>query len=133
LHETTLTKRQQKRAVFEKLLNDGDAFLIFDPRRDGVQVPAHLRKQASLALQYGVNMVIPIRNFLISDLGVAGVLSFDRLPFECFVPWDAVFCITTGGDTGIGWTEDFPKELLTEVSKPAELKKQHHLRVVKNE
>jgi hypothetical protein len=130
--ETTIKKRQQKRQVFEGFLEQGDAFLVFDPRKGGVIVPEHLRKQNSLSLQFGYNLVIPICDLTITDDLVTGTLSFDRSPFWCAIPWDAVFAVISAGELGVGWPEDFPPDLTKEgynKEKQQNLK-QRHLRVV---
>lgn len=132
MSETIITKSQQKRMTFEKFLEQGDAYLILDPRKDGVVAPPNLCKQSSLMLLFGYSLVIPIRDLQITDERVTATLSFDRSPFWCSIPWDAVFGVKGDGEVGIGWPDDFPKDALTSADNSQELKKQSHLRVVKS-
>lgn len=127
--QTTLSKSQQKRHVFDKLLTDGDTFLTLDPRKAGVVVPKWLQKQAVLTLQFGTNLPIPIRDLEITDEEVRATLSFSRTPFLCVIPWAAVYAVTVEGGRGVAWTEDFPPDLPKSVQ---ESKKRRHLRAVKD-
>ena len=106
-----------KREVFDELLTnkpDHTLFVIFDPRVKGVSVPPHLAKQPSVALEVGLNMVVPIRDLLSHAGGFSGTFSFGRVPCYVHVPWEAVFWIGRGLGTdaavGIEWTADAPAD-----------------------
>ena len=126
--ETTIVKKQQKRRVTEELLKSGDVFVHLDPRRAGVVVPENLRKQPHLTLQLGYDMVIPILDLSVADDGITATLSFSRVPFLCFVPWEAVFIVGGNDSQGIAWAEDIPSELIQDLK--ADQKKERHLRSV---
>lgn len=108
-----------KKDVARALLLRGSVFVYLDPRREGVTVPAWLADQPQLVLQVGLDLPIPIPDLRVDDAGVFGTLSFNRAPFTCAVPWEAVFALW--GDDGMGmvWPEDMPAEIAAEVEQAA--------------
>ncbi len=108
-----------KKDVARALLLRGSVFVYLDPRRDDVAVPVWLAKQPQLVLQVGLDLPVPIPDLRVDDAGVFGTLSFNRAPFTCAVPWDAVFALW--GDDGMGmvWPEDMPPEIAAEVEEAA--------------
>jgi stringent starvation protein B len=121
------TKPPPKRDVMLTLLEQAESvFVNFDPRRDGVVVPAHLKRQPRVVLQYGLNMRIPIPDLDVGEEGIGATLSFDRLPTWTFVPWSAVFAIISQDQRGMLWEADLPREIEAEHKKatsPGEGKK----------
>lgn len=109
--------KPSKRDVFDQLLTsrpDGSLFVLFDPRVKGASVPAHLATKTHMALEVGLNMVVPIRDLLSHAEGFSGVFSFNRVPVYVHVPWSAVFWIGrdigTPACVGIEWPEDAPRD-----------------------
>jgi hypothetical protein len=125
--EVTTTKPPPKRDVMLALLEQAESvFVNFDPRRDGVVVPPHLKRQPRVVLQYGLNMRIPIPDLDVGEEGIGATLSFDRLPTWTFVPWSAVFAIISQDQRGMLWEADLPREIEAEHKKatsPGEGKK----------
>lgn len=121
------TKPPPKRDVMLALLQQAESvFVNFDPRRDGVVVPAHLKRQPRVVLQYGLNMRIPIPDLDVGEEGIGATLSFDRAPTWTFVPWSAVFAIISQDQRGMLWEADLPREIENEHKKatsPGEGKK----------
>lgn len=121
------TKPPPKRDVMLALLQQAESvFVNFDPRRDGVVVPAHLKRQPRVVLQYGLNMRIPIPDLDVGEDGIGATLSFDRAPTWTFVPWSAVFAIISQDQRGMLWEADLPREIEAEHKKatsPGEGKK----------
>jgi len=99
-----------KRETVEILFARGeDVWLHLEPRRSGVVVPESLKAQPRLVLQIGLNMPVPIKDLEVDDQGVRGTLSFDRQPFHCTVPWDAMFVIVgSRGEGGIWMLREAP-------------------------
>jgi len=108
-----------KQDVAQALLLRGSAFVYLDPRRDGVVVPAHLRKQPQLVLQIGLDLAVPILDLTVDDDGIFGTLSFNRSPFPCTIPWSAVFGLVSDDAMGVVWQEDLPSEIAAEVELAA--------------
>jgi len=100
--------RPFKRDTFIQLLRLGSASLHLDSRRPGVEVPAHLRGQAHLVLQYGYNLPIPIPDLEVDDSGVRATLSFSREPHRTVVPWAAVYVIAADDGRCVLYDEDIP-------------------------
>jgi stringent starvation protein B len=99
-----------------------DAMLLFlqssavrvhiDPTVDGVVLPLQfIESGRPLRLDYSFDAPIPIGNLLVDDRGISATLSFNLLPHQTFVPWNAVFCLVAPEYGGIIWNEDVPDAL----------------------
>lgn len=100
----------QKRKLFEQLLGQGVAALHLDPRFSGVLLPAYLKDQPVLVLNYSYRY--GVGDFRFDDKVVEATLSFSKQPSFTTVPWAAVFAVTTDSRTqGTVWQEDLPEEL----------------------
>ena len=82
----------EKRKALEDLLEEHWVYVGLDPQAEGVVVPVHLKKKKGryILLQLGHNMPIPMRDFVMNEEGFTVTLSFDRTPFSCWIPWEAV-------------------------------------------
>jgi hypothetical protein len=100
---------------------DSSVFLHVDARHLDVQLPEHLRGQPHVVLQIGRNCVIPISDLVADEAGVSCTLIFNRRPFWCAVPWDAVFGIASADDPVRGALWDPPPEALAPMKSPAAL------------
>jgi hypothetical protein len=85
-------------------------YVKFDARREGVILPAHLKRDAAVVLQYGLHMRIPIPDLDIGEEGIGATLSFNRTPVWTFIPWTAVFAIVSESGAML-WESDFPRDL----------------------
>ena len=93
-------------------LLQGPSMLVhLDPRRDGVVVPQHFRRQPQLVLQFGMNLVVPIRDLDVNEEGLSGTLSFNRSPCWCYLPWSAVYALVGEDGRGMVWPDDVPPEI----------------------
>ncbi|MDD9944221.1 MAG: ClpXP protease specificity-enhancing factor SspB [Myxococcales bacterium] len=106
-----------KKDVARALLLKGTVFVHLDPRTPDVAVPNWLKSQPQLVLQVGLDMPIPIPDLRVDDRGVYGTLSFNRSPFTCIVPWDAVFAVVGDDGRGMVWPESMPPEIAAEVER----------------
>jgi stringent starvation protein B len=98
-----------KKDVARGLLLRGTIYLHVDPRVEHVVVPRWLGKQPQLVLQIGLDLAIP--DLRVDADGVSGTLSFNRSPFRCVIPWDAIFGISDEQGRGMVWPESVPTEL----------------------
>lgn len=74
-----------------EILKKGSMLVRFKPNDPAVRVPDWLAKQKSLALEFGYNTPIPIKDLLVTSLGISGTLTFVGFgTFWCYVPWSAV-------------------------------------------
>src|SRR5207244_13422816 len=85
--------------------------LHLDARRPGVIVPAHLRGEAHLVLQYGHDLPISIPDLEVDDYGVRATLSFSRLPQLTVVPWSAIYVVACDDGRGVLYQEDVPPDV----------------------
>ena len=112
-------RQPPKKDVARALLLRGSLFVHLDPRAEGVVVPEFLKDQPQLVLQLGLDMPVPIPDLKVGDEGVHATLSFQRSPFTCEVPWDAVFAMAGDDGRGMVWPESMPPEIIAEVEREA--------------
>jgi hypothetical protein len=82
-------------------------------------VPPHLTRQPQIVLEIGLDMPLPILDLRVDDWGVLGTLSFNRSPFTCCVPWEAVFAVVGKDGMGMVWPDSLPPEVAAEVRRAA--------------
>lgn len=102
-----------KKDVVLMLLQSADVFVHLDPRREHVVVPPHLKQQAHLILQIGLNMPVAIPDLEVTDDGISCTLSFNRSPMWCKLPWSSIYAVVSN-DTearGMVWPDDVPREV----------------------
>jgi len=101
-----------KKDVLLGLLEKTSVLVHLDARREDVQVPKHLKSNAQLILQLGLDLPVPIRDLDVSDEGVSCTLSFQRTPFFCVLPYPAIFAmVSEDGGKAMVWPEDVPVEV----------------------
>jgi len=105
--------------VARYLLAQGSLFVHLDPRMDTVAVPQWYRSEPQLVLQIGFDMPVPIRDLEVDAEGVYGTLSFNRTPFTCQIPWDAVFALAGDDGRGMVWPDSMPQEITEEIEREA--------------
>jgi stringent starvation protein B len=100
------------------LLREGWTSLHLDARRPGVIVPAHLRNEAHLVLQYGHDLPIAIPDLEVDDYGVRATLSFSRTPQLTVVPWSAVYVVACDDGRGVLYHEEVPEDVSIVAARP---------------
>ncbi|HVU50214.1 MAG TPA: ClpXP protease specificity-enhancing factor SspB [Polyangia bacterium] len=100
------------------LLREGWTSLHLDARRPGVIVPAHLRGEAHLVLQYGHDLPISIPDLEVDEYGVRATLSFSRTPQLTVVPWSAVYVVACDDGRGVLYQEDVPEDVSIVAARP---------------
>ena len=104
-----------KKDVALALLEGDSVFIHLDPRRDGVLVPKQFAKQSQLVLQVGLRLAIRIPDLLIDDEGISCTLSFNRAPFWCRMPWEAIYALVGPDGRGQLWPDDVPPEVAAQM------------------
>jgi stringent starvation protein B len=106
-----------KKQTLLAYLERGIAMLHLDARRPGVVVPKQYAHDPHLRLNLSYRYHIP--DLVIDDARVQATLSFAGRPFQCVVPWEAIFGVTSQS-TGVGqvWPEDLPIEVVEAVDEP---------------
>jgi len=104
-----------KKETLLQFLERGVAMLHLDARRPGVAVPAQHADDPHLRINLSYRYGIP--DLVIDDRRVQATLSFGGRPFQCQLPWSAVFGITSqhSGD-GQVWPEDLPTEVVSAIA-----------------
>jgi stringent starvation protein B len=111
-------ERPSKQDAFLALLREGWTSLHLDARRPGVIVPAHLRGEAHLVLQYGHDLPISIPDLEVDDYGVRATLSFSRSPNLTVIPWSAVYVVACDDGRGVLYQEDVPEDVSIVAARP---------------
>ncbi|WP_437831611.1 ClpXP protease specificity-enhancing factor SspB [Sorangium sp. So ce1153] len=101
----------KKDVALALLEREPSVFIHLDPRRPGVSVPKWFTGQPQLILQVGMNMAIPIPDLKVDDEGISCTLSFNRAPFWCRLPWNAIWALVSEDQRGMVWPEDIPADL----------------------
>ena len=104
-------ERPSKHEIFLALLRDSWTSLHLDARRPGVIVPAHLKSEPYLVLQYGHDLPIPIPDLEVDEHGVRATLSFSKHPQRTVVPWSAVYVVTCDDGRCVLYQEDVPDDV----------------------
>ncbi len=100
-----------KKQTLLQFLARGVAMVHVDARRPGVVVPKQFEGEAHLRLNLSYLYSIP--DLVMDEKRVQATLSFGGRPFQCQMPWESVFGITSSasGD-GQVWPEDLPTEVM---------------------
>jgi hypothetical protein len=101
-----------KKEVMLALLERSEARVHLDARRSGVVLPERLLGDGHVRLDYGYGLKPPIPDLQLDDQGVRATLSFNRAPFQTFVPWSAIYLIADFEGNGAVWQDDIPPDLL---------------------
>ncbi len=79
-----------KRDTMESFLAEGMVLVQLDSRVDGVEVPDHLRGDPTLRLNISGRFGLPLD---VDDWGIHATLTFQGDPFECKLPWNAIYIV----------------------------------------
>ncbi len=103
-----------KREVFEEFMASDHALVHLDSRKQGVSVPQNLLGQHTVCLKMSYNFQ---GRTSYDDDGVTSFLKFDGHYFECVVPWNAVWGMSSADGKRYVWPTDLPKEILFDMAK----------------
>jgi stringent starvation protein B len=105
-----------KKQTLLQYLQRGVTMVHLDARRPGVSVPPQYAHDAHLRLNLSYRYSIP--DFEIDERRVQATLSFSGTPFQCVIPWESVFGITSHSGDGQVWPEDLPTEVMQTLGRP---------------
>jgi stringent starvation protein B len=105
-----------KKQTLLQYLQRGVTMVHLDARRPGVSVPPQYSSDAHLRLNLCYRYAIP--DFEIDDRRIQATLSFSGTPFQCILPWESIFGITSHAGDGQVWPEDLPTEVMQTLSRP---------------
>ncbi|MBI2263595.1 MAG: hypothetical protein HYU64_00245 [Armatimonadetes bacterium] len=102
--------REDKKIHLERLLERGTVMIFVDSRKPNVGVPEAHRGNPQLALN--LDYAFQISDFRILNDRVEASLSFNRAPFFCAVPFDAIYAMRSDfADEMVFFIEDAPKDM----------------------
>jgi stringent starvation protein B len=99
-----------KKQTLLQFLQRGVTMVHLDARKPGVVVPPQYATEAHLRLNLSYRYKIP--DLEVDDRRVQATLSFGGRPFQCHLPWESIFGITSHGGDGQVWPEDLPGEVI---------------------
>ncbi len=103
-------RNREKLDVFKQLVEQGMVMVVMDSRKPGVQVPPRFADDHQLRLNFSLKFYID--DFEYDDYGVRASLSFNKVPYYCDIPWDAVYALNSQAvEQGVMWPDDVPNEL----------------------
>jgi hypothetical protein len=116
-----------KIAVLKRMLSvlGGVAYVHFDPKQQHCMVPFRLHGKDQVVLLVGHQIRPPIKLLTYDDRGMYGIFTFGGVEEACYVPMEAIFCITDSQGHGELWPGDMPKavaDALADQSRVAKLK-----------
>lgn len=77
----------------------------------GVILPEFLYDSGNVALYIGLFLENPLKELNVNYEGIRAILSFNRQPFKCSIPWSAVWLMQVeGSGDGCVWRDDAPRE-----------------------
>ena len=83
-----------KRLVLETLFAEQAIVRVAVLPLAGVRLPEELlRVGKPIVLELGLAMAAPIHDLSLDDGGITATLSFNRVPFLCWLPWGAVVAV----------------------------------------
>lgn len=82
----------EKRQLMEQLLASGMVMVGLDARVEGVDVPGHLRSDPGLRLNLSQRFSGGME---LDDWGVSCRLTFGGYPYDCKIPWDAIYLVVS--------------------------------------
>lgn len=83
-----LVHSDRKRKLLEALLAKGMVLVALDGRAPGVDLPKHLRDDPQVRLNLSYRFGLPME---IDDEGVRATLTFGGVPYDCVLPWGAIY------------------------------------------
>jgi len=101
---------KNKRALLSELLDQGMVLVTLDARRDGVDVPRHLRDDAQLRLNLSYRFGLPL---VLDEEGVTATLTFAGSPYACRLPWESLYLFVPHAS---GRPMLFPGDVPSEIS-----------------
>ena len=108
-----MSVRSAKRAVVEAALADGHQVMLYCDGRI-CTLPEEFKRPNIWLLVAQTGLAVPIPDLDVSDDGIKATLSFDRAPFECFIPWAALFAVESSEHFRATWGDDVPSAALCE-------------------
>jgi stringent starvation protein B len=116
LRTRMVSRVPSKKQTLLQYLQRGVTMVHLDARRPGVIVPPQYSTDAHLRLNLSYRYAIP--DFEIDDRRIQATLSFSGAPFQCILPWESIFGITSHAGDGQVWPEDLPTEVMQTLSRP---------------
>jgi len=106
-----MSTAQEKQQAFRDMLDQGMTMVHLDARVEGIDVPEHLSGDPHLRLNFSYKFGLEV--FEINADEIVANLSFQGTPYNCVVPWKAVFALWNHvtNETRI-WEGDMPMELI---------------------
>ena len=87
-----MTSSSEKMTILLEMLEQQLTMLHIDARRPEVRVPDHLLGNPNLCINLSYRFRLP--DLHIDEEGVSATLSFQQIPFHCYIPFDAIWALS---------------------------------------
>ena len=105
-------KTQQKIKTLADGLNDDHVLVHLDSRAVGVDIPEHLQNQPAIILKLSL---LFSGATAYNDKQITTNLKFGTEYYECIIPWNAVWGITSCTGKQKIWHDDMPREVVNNI------------------
>ncbi len=105
---------KQKIKAFETWMVDDHVLIHFDSRAEGVLVPEHIQNNPALTLKLSYLFQGETKH---NNTEITTYLKFNSEYFQCVIPWNSVWGITSSNEENTIWPEDLPRELVFQFAK----------------
>jgi hypothetical protein len=103
-----------KLETFRALIDEALVAVMVDPRIAGVEIPAALRGQPWVVLNFSHRFRLP--DFAYDEAGVRATLSFPQGDAHVSLPWRSVFLLAQPSTRReVPWPEHFPPALVEQI------------------
>jgi hypothetical protein len=103
-----------KKTLFDEWIQDDHILVHLDARKDAVIVPSHLKDQHALTLKLSILFQGETKS---DENEISTYLRFNNEYFQCIIPWDAVWGMTSDQGLQKIWEKELPKEVYKEIAK----------------
>jgi hypothetical protein len=103
-----------KKTLFESWIQDDHILIHLDARKDTVLVPQHLKSQHALTLKLSILFQGETKA---DDEKISSYLRFNNEYFECILPWEAIWGMTSDQGVQKIWEKDLPKEIFHQAAR----------------
>ena len=108
---------REKRETLERFLGDEHVLVHLTPQTEGVQVPVHLRENPTVTLKLSRYFRGQMN---VTETEVTADLLFGSSYFECRIPFDAIWGLTSTRGQFLMWPSSAPAEVLATLERQSE-------------
>ncbi len=114
MSEDDRDRTEEKRKFFNEGMEFDHVLVQLDSRSEGVDVPAHLSQDPALTLKLSHLFQGETTE---DEKAITSYLSFSGSYYCCYLPWTAIWGMTSSEGENRVWAEDLPREVMVRVAR----------------